>query len=222
MQTWKPTQEQQKQYRETARNKYREDAAYRERIQRQQRESRLRNREEKNRKRRERYATDSQYRERILENWKKSRMRPESIKRIKEYSKKLKGDPEHLRKVRERRKRRIELDPEFHRKENERRREWYRTVGRDLTRERSKRYRMWFDEYKKTLKCEKCGEQHSATIDFHHKNPDEKEKNIACLAARCSKKREEVFAEIRKCIVLCANCHRKLHWEIQHKDGEKR
>lgn len=66
-----------------------------------------------------------------------------------------------------------------------------------------------FIEYKSTLSCEICGEDHIACIDFHHIDPSEKERNINKLWA-CPNILKE---ELKKCIPLCANCHRKLHWE---------
>ena len=68
----------------------------------------------------------------------------------------------------------------------------------------------WFIEYKKTLKCSECGENHPAVLDFHHLDPSEKEFNLSDQI--WCRKKEDVISEINKCIVLCANCHRKLHW----------
>ena len=42
------------------------------------------------------------------------------------------------------------------------------------------------------------------------KNPDEKEIEVSMLVRKCSK--QKLFDEINKCIVLCANCHRDLHY----------
>ena len=56
--------------------------------------------------------------------------------------------------------------------------------------------------------CSECGEDHPATLDFHHTDPNTKEHHPADL--RGSKAR--FLAEIEKCVVLCSNCHRKLHW----------
>lgn len=71
----------------------------------------------------------------------------------------------------------------------------------------------WFKKLKQTLKCEKCGEDHPACLEFHHINPEEKELEISKLV-KVSKKK--VIEEIKKCIVLCANCHRKLHHKVDY------
>ncbi len=69
----------------------------------------------------------------------------------------------------------------------------------------------WFLKYKSNLRCLKCGEDHVATIDFHHKI-GEKEHNISKMVAEgYSIKR--IKGEIEKCDVLCANCHRKIHFK---------
>lgn len=66
-----------------------------------------------------------------------------------------------------------------------------------------------FEELKKQLKCSKCGESRFYCLDFHHINPDEKETEIAKLINSPKKLKEE----LKKCIVLCANCHRELHYK---------
>ena len=65
--------------------------------------------------------------------------------------------------------------------------------------------------FKSTLKCSVCGENHPATLDFHHVDPNEKEHSIDRLVRNCSWKTIE--RELEKCVVLCANCHRKHHHE---------
>jgi hypothetical protein len=70
--------------------------------------------------------------------------------------------------------------------------------------------RQWLINYKKTLKCARCGESHPATLTFHHKNNSEKSFEIGnALGIGVSLKR--LLAEIEKCEVLCANCHAKEH-----------
>lgn len=67
----------------------------------------------------------------------------------------------------------------------------------------------WYKELKSKLKCDRCDETHIACLEFHHTNPDEKEMTVSA-ALRYSKQR--AILEMAKCIVLCANCHRKEHY----------
>lgn len=95
-------------------------------------------------------------------------------------------------------------------------RQWYRTTGKQKRKDANKRWavrtREIFKQFKQTLACEKCGENHIACLDFHHKDPKNKKFEVGHLAARLSLKR--LKEEIEKCIVLCANCHRKVHYNI--------
>lgn len=68
--------------------------------------------------------------------------------------------------------------------------------------------RQWFRDYKATLSCTTCGENHPACLDFHHTDAATKDFSVA-EAVHYSKSR--LLKEIAKCIVLCANCHRKHH-----------
>lgn len=68
----------------------------------------------------------------------------------------------------------------------------------------------WLKGIKQNLKCA-CGENHPACLDFHHSNSKTKEFSIASKIRNYSK--ERILKEINKCIVLCSNCHRKLHWK---------
>ena len=82
------------------------------------------------------------------------------------------------------------------------------TESRKLNREKHK---IWLADYKKTLSCETCGENHPACLDFHHIDPSLKEDSINRIKQRYSL--EYLKKEIEKCKVLCSNCHRKLHWK---------
>lgn len=65
-------------------------------------------------------------------------------------------------------------------------------------------------------KCSVCGgEFPQPAMDFHHKNPSDKENSIATLMQ--SKGEDEFWGKIvpdvrEKCILVCSNCHRVLHW----------
>lgn len=43
-------------------------------------------------------------------------------------------------------------------------------------------------------------------MDFHHRNPEEKEFNISRTSFR--KGRAKLLIEMAKCDLLCSNCHR--------------
>lgn len=55
--------------------------------------------------------------------------------------------------------------------------------------------------------CTICkGIFHPAAYDFHHLNPKEKDFNIAL-----NLNYEDCLEELKKCILVCSNCHRELH-----------
>ena len=51
-----------------------------------------------------------------------------------------------------------------------------------------------------------------AALEFHHKNPDEKEFQID-MRHFSNNSLEKLQTELDKCILLCANCHRETHNE---------
>lgn len=93
---------------------------------------------------------------------------------------------------------------------------WFKETKQD-----NKRYRELLDRPKLSLKkirdevsklksdkgCVRCGEKDSACLDYHHLR--DKTFNVSTLCAK--KNREKIYEEIEKCVVICANCHRKLH-----------
>lgn len=59
--------------------------------------------------------------------------------------------------------------------------------------------------------CTICGyNKNYAALDFHHVNPEEKEFSPAKLIY-ASYDLEEIFKELDKCQLICANCHREIH-----------
>lgn len=93
----------------------------------------------------------------------------------------------------------------------------YHKENKKLACAATKRYKdrnkKFYKEYKKGLKCQICGENHSACLIFHHRNPNEKEFMIANSVTRMSIKC--LMKEVAKCDVLCANCHKKLHYDLR-------
>jgi transcription elongation factor Elf1 len=79
---------------------------------------------------------------------------------------------------------------------------------------RKKQVRNEFNEYKKTLKCSFCPENDPVCLDFHHTDPTQKDRELADMVGR-GIGMESLLKEVDKCIVLCSNCHRKLHAKLK-------
>jgi hypothetical protein len=61
-------------------------------------------------------------------------------------------------------------------------------------------------------KCMVCGyDKCIAAMDFHHRDPTEKEARGGNIASVPIKDRA---AELEKCVLLCANCHRETHYGL--------
>jgi len=104
--------------------------------------------------------------------------------------------------------------------DNEARREWYKKNAEKerarLAKSNKKRRAelvAWWKDYKSTLSCELCPEDHPACIDFHHKDADEKEETLANAVKR-GWSRKRILAEVDKCMIVCSNCHRKIHADM--------
>jgi hypothetical protein len=70
---------------------------------------------------------------------------------------------------------------------------------------RAKRRQEFINSYKATHPCV-CGETDISCLDFHHRNPAKKDFPISQKASIT-----KIKIEIKKCEVMCANCHRKGH-----------
>lgn len=55
--------------------------------------------------------------------------------------------------------------------------------------------------------CIDCGEADPVVLEFDHVSPNGKRGCVSVLARGCSRK--ALLAEIDKCVVRCANCHRR-------------
>lgn len=61
-------------------------------------------------------------------------------------------------------------------------------------------------------KCSRCGYNTCIeALDFHHIDPTKKEVEVS-HAIRNAWKWEKLKIELDKCILLCSNCHRELHF----------
>lgn len=64
----------------------------------------------------------------------------------------------------------------------------------------------------KGSQCEKCGYNACVeALEFHHKDPNEKDPNFKSMRYWGLKKAKE---ELDKCLLLCCRCHREKHADI--------
>jgi len=69
----------------------------------------------------------------------------------------------------------------------------------------------WLYELKRDeVECTRCGEEHPPALDFHH--PGNKERSVSEMVNDGYSK-ASIRKEITNCLVLCANCHRREHYD---------
>ncbi len=76
--------------------------------------------------------------------------------------------------------------------------------SRTTERERSRYKRDYIRLYRESH----CGEARAVCLDFHHRDPDTKKFALSDAETRSI---ANIDREIKKCILVCANCHRVIH-----------
>lgn len=72
-----------------------------------------------------------------------------------------------------------------------------------------RKYQKVLNDYKKQNGCIKCGTKDHRVLEFHHTS----DKEFSIGTARYNHFGiERVKKEIKKCVVICANCHRIIHY----------
>ena len=108
----------------------------------------------------------------------------------------------------------VELPDGLHWEElNPQQRWYYKNRKRRIVvkRRRKQKLRRWFHDRKRDeYSCQRCGEDHPACLDFHHVG--EKDRGVAEMV-NFGHSKESIQEETDRCVVLCANCHRKEHYE---------
>ena len=120
-------------------------------------------------------------------------------------------------------KERKRSDPSYRAEEARKAREYRRNNPDKMSalwsrRSRSaKRRRYWIGKYKVAKGCEMCGyNSHPVALQFDHIDPSLKQFDISRVSRKSI---SDVVSEIRKCRVLCANCH-SIHTYNQNKNTE--
>jgi len=139
--------------------------------------------------------------------------------RNKKYQERMQNDPIFAEKERERNRNRMLVkyhsDEEFRLTNNAKARAYNKKHKTEITLSKTKKKEIllpWINEIKQNSGCKFCLEKDHRCLDFHHLNPSEKDATIAYMYA-ADYSIEKIVEEIEKCVVLCSNCHRKLHYE---------
>jgi hypothetical protein len=74
---------------------------------------------------------------------------------------------------------------------------------------KAERLRTWTYAYQRDRGCRDCDESDPRCLQFHHVT-DEKRASVGEMISN-SWPTEDVVQEVEKCVVLCANCHRREH-----------
>ena len=97
------------------------------------------------------------------------------------------------------------MDSEYHKQKSREHYQKYKQKYNERNRLQKQRTREMIAEAKRNG-CIKCSEKEHACLDFHHLG----DKDLS-VSAMLGMNDERVQEEINKCVVLCSNCHRKLH-----------
>lgn len=115
-------------------------------------------------------------------------------------------------------------DPEKRKAKNrEYQKIWYqknKTRHLATVQKKQREYKSAWDKFKATLSCTHCGFSHPAAIDFHHVVRDGTKQSVNALIQ--NRRYGAAYEEIKKCIPLCANCHRVHHYLEDHNERKER
>lgn len=103
-------------------------------------------------------------------------------------------------------------------------RSWYhanKEKRRETKRRNRLRIREWWSAFKATKRCERCPESDPVCLTFHHVDGSKKEITLALAIGR-EWAPARIARELEKCVVLCANCHHKHHWEERERAKVRR
>jgi hypothetical protein len=115
----------------------------------------------------------------------------------------------HNTRIKKYKKENPERDKEYTKKWQEKNKERVKYTQCLNMKKQRKKKRDVVEEYKKNSSCVKCNESRGYVLDFHHINPAEKVFDIG-NATKYSI--EKIQNEMKKCILLCRNCHSEFHY----------
>lgn len=101
---------------------------------------------------------------------------------------------------------------DFRKKRNIKRREEYANspkIREQTYMRRAGKYDYFIKELKSKSKCFLCGyKNYIGALDYHHIDKVDK---LFCISQAKNKTKKELINEIKKCVLLCRNCHMEVH-----------
>lgn len=98
-------------------------------------------------------------------------------------------------------------DARYHRGYYARNAETIKANRRKRDKELARQQREYVAAYKEAEGCKVCGIKEAVVLDLDHRDPAQKRGNVSTMCGKVSW--DSLYAEIAKCDVLCANCHRR-------------
>jgi hypothetical protein len=93
----------------------------------------------------------------------------------------------------------------------------YKATNKSKKKEFEKRNKEFIQRYKRICKCAKCGLSNKPyLLEFHHLDPSTKYKDVTNLQFNAYGIKL-IKDEIRKCVVICRNCHMEFHYLERNK-----
>ena len=79
-----------------------------------------------------------------------------------------------------------------------------------LQKERLQQSLIKWRNWKSEQGCQYCNENEAICLELHHLDPTIKDDSLANMVAH-GVSWKNLMEEAKKCIVVCSNCHRKIH-----------
>lgn len=74
----------------------------------------------------------------------------------------------------------------------------------------------------KGSQCSVCGyTKNLAALEFHHQNPNEKSFQLD-LRSLSNRSWNQLENEVRKCLLVCSNCHKEIHYPWMTRGSRER
>lgn len=115
----------------------------------------------------------------------------------------------------ENKQKKIEYSKRYYQENKEKKKEYNQNYYQKTTKPQVQKKAEYFDNYKRERGCIITGENNPVVLDFHHKDPNEKEFNIADgISKNYGWKR--LHKEVAKCVIIRADKHRLEHWNLKN------